>query len=177
MGVAQRIYAEALLGAAKENGRLDEVKEQFADFMGALENSPELRNVLRNPQIETEVKKEVLEMVLAEAEETFRNFVGVTADKHRVGEIEEIYAEWQRLLANEERVLAVELTTAIDLSDEEAAEIVKQIEKAAGRRVEAKRSVDPELIGGLVLQAGSMRVDGSVRGRLDQLREELLTEA
>ena len=72
-------------------------------------------------------------------------------------------------------MLTVDLTTAIELSDEEAREIVKRIEEAAGRRVEATRSVDADLIGGLVLQAGSRRVDGSVRGRLNQLREELST--
>ena len=85
-----------------------------------------------------------------------------------------MHEEWERLLAEEERVLAVELTTAVELSDDEAREIVERIQEAAGRRVEASRSVDAELIGGLVLQAGSRRVDASVRGRLNQLREELL---
>ncbi len=83
----------------------------------------------------------------------------------------------ERLLAARERVLEVELTTAVELSDGEAQEIVRRIEEAAGRRVEATRSVDPDLIGGLVLQAGSRRVDASVRGRLNQLREELLVRS
>jgi F-type H+-transporting ATPase subunit delta len=78
-------------------------------------------------------------------------------------------------VAIEERVLRVELTTAQQLSDAEASEILAQIERVSGRRVEATRSVDPGLIGGLVLQAGSVRVDASVRGRLDRLREELVT--
>ena len=99
------------------------------------------------------------------------------AEKDRIGELDEIYREWERLLAAEERVLEVELTTAVELSDVEAAEIVRKIEQAAGRRVEATRRVDPDLIGGLVLQAGSLRVDGSVRGRLEGLRQELLARA
>ena len=70
-------------------------------------------------------------------------------------------------------MLELELTTAVELSDEEAGRVVDQIEQASGRRVEATRSVDPDLIGGIVIQAGSQRLDASVRGRLEQLRQEL----
>ena len=85
-----------------------------------------------------------------------------------------IALEFDRLLAAEERRLDVELTTAYDLSDDEASGILQQIEKASGRKVEASRKVDPNLIGGFVLQAGSMRVDASVRGRIERLRHELV---
>ena len=71
--------------------------------------------------------------------------------------------------------MAVELTTAFELSDDEAASIVAQIEQSSGRTVEATRKVDPELVGGMILQAGSLRVDASVRGRLERLRHELAT--
>jgi F-type H+-transporting ATPase subunit delta len=103
--------------------------------------------------------------VLEGADASFRNFVLLVAEKGRIDELPEIHEEWERLLAAEERILSVELTTAVELTDEEAAEIVQRIEEAAGRRVEATRKVEPDLIGGLVLRAGSMRVDGSVRGR------------
>ena len=115
--------------------------------------------------------------MLGDADEIFRSFVRLVAEKGRIGELEEIYREWERLLAAEERVLALELTTAVELSDEDAAQIVRKIEEAAGRTVEATRRVDPDLIGGLVLQAGSLRLDGSVRGRLEGLRHELLARA
>jgi F-type H+-transporting ATPase subunit delta len=68
----------------------------------------------------------------------------------------------------------VELTTARELTDSEAEAILKQIEEAAGRKVEATRNVDPDLVGGIVLQAGTLRVDASVRGRLERLRHELV---
>lgn len=174
MAVAHRIYAEALLEAAAESGRRDRVREEFDAFAAALQESDELAELLRNPQIDPDSKRAALEAALADADETFLNLLRLLVEKNRIGEVEEIYEEWQRLLAAEEHVLAVELTTAVELSDEEAAEIVGKIETAAGRRVEATRHVDPDLIGGLVLQAGSLRVDGSVRGRLDSLREELL---
>ena len=174
MGVAHRIYAEALLEAAKDAKALDRVRDEFSTFVGAIESSEDLAALLRNPQIEPAAKRDALGDVLTGATETFRNFVMLVAEKGRSGELDEIYAEWERLLAAEERVIALELTTAVELSDKEAEAIVKQIEDATGRKVEATRSVDPDLIGGLVVQAGSLRLDGSVRGRLNSLREELL---
>jgi F-type H+-transporting ATPase subunit delta len=99
------------------------------------------------------------------------------AEKGRIGEIEEIAREFDRLIAAQERRVKVELTTAYELSDEDALEIVRQIEQSTGRTVEATRSVDPSLIGGLVLQADTLRVDASVRGRLERLRQDLVTRS
>ena len=177
MAVAHRIYAEALLDAAQDGDHLGAARADFAEFVAAADENPELRNLLRNPRIDMRAKGDVLASVLGDSDAVFRRFVGVLVQKNRIGEIEAIHEEWERLLAARERVLEVELTTAVELSDEEAQGIVTKIEEAAGRRVEAMRSVDPDLIGGLVLQAGSRRVDASVRGRLNQLREELLVRS
>jgi F-type H+-transporting ATPase subunit delta len=135
---------------------------------------PELRLVLRNPQIDARAKADVLKELLGDADDLVRNFLLLTAEKGRIGDIEEIARELDRLVAREERRLAVELTTAYELSDEEANDLIRQIEQASGRTVEATRHVDPTLIGGLVLQAGSLRLDASVRGRLNRLRRELV---
>jgi F-type H+-transporting ATPase subunit delta len=175
LAVAHRVYAEALLGAAKEKDRVDPVRQDFGEFAAALEESEELRRFLANPQLESRTKRAVLEDLLGESDKLFLNFLRLLAEKGRIGEVAQVYEEWTRLLAQEERVLELELTTAIDLSDEEAERVVKQIEEASGRRVVASRTVDPDLIGGLVVQAGSLRLDASVRGRLEQLREELTT--
>ena len=174
MAIAHRIYAEALLQAAKDKGRVERVRQEFGDLAGAVSESDELAELLRNPQLDPAAKGAALEAVLVGADEIFRNFLRLVAEKNRIGELVEIHEEWERLLAAEERVLAVELTTAVELSDEAATELVRRIEQAAGRRVEATRHVDPDLIGGLVLQAGSVRLDGSVRGRLESLRRDLL---
>jgi F-type H+-transporting ATPase subunit delta len=177
VAVAHRVYAEALLAAAKEADAVARVREDLSDFVAAVEQSDELSDFLRNPQIEPGVKRRALESLLEGADERFLNFARLLAEKSRIGEIAAISREFERLLAEEERVLELELTTAVELSDEEAEKIVSEIEKAAGRKVDAARAVDPSLIGGLVLQAGSVRLDASVRGRLDQLREELTTRS
>jgi F-type H+-transporting ATPase subunit delta len=164
-----------LFQAAKEHDRLADVREQLGDLVAAEEEVPELRAVLRDPQLDPRAKADLLEEVLGEADELLRNFVRLVIEKGRAGELVEIHRELERLARAEERRLSVELTTAYELSDEEAAGILRQIEQASGRKVDATRTVDASLIGGLVLQAGSLRVDASVRGRLNRLRRELVS--
>jgi F-type H+-transporting ATPase subunit delta len=175
MAVVHRVYAQALLEAAQEKKRLDAVRKQFDEFAAALAGSDELRRFLRNPQVELLTKQTALDELLTGSDVLFLNFVRLLADKGRIAEVEQVYEEWTRLLAQQERILELELQTAVELSDKEAANVVGQIEKASGRKVEATQRVDPDLIGGLVLQAGSLRLDASVRGRLDRLRQELTT--
>jgi F-type H+-transporting ATPase subunit delta len=129
---------------------------------------------LRNPQLEPKTKVALLDELLGGADVLIRNFLRLTAEKGRIGQIEDIAREFDRLMAREERRLNVELTTARDLSEDEVRELLQQIEAASGRKVEATRKVDSSLIGGFVLQAGSMRVDASVRGRLEGLRRDLV---
>ena len=167
------MYARALYEAAKEKNRLDAVREELGDFVEAQRQVPELRELLRNPQLDHRLKASALEELLGGEEELVRNFLLLLAEKNRAGEIEEIAREFERLVAEEEGILDVELTTAVELSDEEARDVIEQIEKASGRKVEATRNVDPDLIGGLVLQVGSLRLDASVRGRLNRLRRDL----
>ena len=177
MAVAYRIYARALFDAAKDRDRLASVREDLGDFVAAVEEVPELRSLLRDPVLDPKEKAAALDSILGGVDELVRNFLLLVAEKNRTAQIEEIANEFDRLVAAEERRLEVELTTAFELSDKEAKSIVAQIEKASGRQVDATRSVDPDLIGGLILQAGSMRVDASVRGRLNRLRQDLATRS
>jgi F-type H+-transporting ATPase subunit delta len=175
MAVAQRMYARALFQAAREEGRLDQVAADLAELARALDEVPELRAVLRNPQIDPLEKAGLLDQLTTGGDELVRNFVRLVSEKGRAGELAEMSAELEVLVAREQNRLALELTTAYELSDDEARSIIDKIQQASGRSVEATRSVDPGLIGGIVLQVGSFRVDGSVRGRLERLRQELAT--
>jgi len=177
MAVAARIYARALFEAAKEADRLRVVREELADFVAARRDVPELSALLENPQLDPRAKVAALEELLGDADELVRNFLLLVVEKGRAAQLEEIGRELDQLAAAEEGRLEVELTTAFELSDEEAEGIVAQIEQASGRAVEATRKVNPDLIGGIVLQAGSLRVDASVRGRLERLRHELVTRS
>ena len=177
MPVAERMYARALLDAALERGRVEPVRQELADFVESVREVPELRALLENPQLDPRAKVAALEQLLADADEFVRNFVLLVAERGRGTELEEIHRQFERLVAAQAGQLNVELTTAFELTDEEAEGIVEQIRQASGRPVQATRSVDPQLIGGIVLQAGSLRVDASVRGRLNRLRQDLLARA
>jgi F-type H+-transporting ATPase subunit delta len=175
VAVAERLYARALFEAAEERGRVDAVHRDLGAFADAVEESPELAAFLSNPQVESAAKVGVLGELSEGSDDLVHNFLRLIAGKGRAGQIPGIRDEFQALVDRAQGRVAVELTTAFELSDEEAASIVGQIEQASGRTVEATRRVDPELIGGMILQAGSQRVDASVRGRLERLRHELAT--
>jgi F-type H+-transporting ATPase subunit delta len=174
MSVVDRVYARALFEAAQEKGRLEAVREQLEQVVTAAAEVPELRELLRNPQLDPRARAAALEEVLAGGDQLLRNFLLVLVDKGRIGELEVIAEEFERLVAEQEGVLSAELTTAVELSDDDERRLLQQIETASGRKVEATRHVDPGLIGGIVLQVGSHRLDASVRGRLDRLRRSLV---
>ena len=175
MAVAERLYAKALFEAAEDSGRVDAVQRDLGEFADAVEASPELSAFLANPQVDPAAKVGVLGELSEGSDELVHNFLRLIASKGRAGQIPGIRDEFQALVDRAQGRVAVELTTAFELSDDEAASIVSQIEQSSGRKVEATRKVDPELVGGMILQAGSLRVDASVRGRLQRLRHELAT--
>ena len=175
MSVSDRVYASALFDAALEENKLEPVREQLRQVVEAEGEVPELRELLRNPQLDQRARAAALEDVLTGSDELLGNFLLVLVDKGRTGQLEEIAREFERLVAEHEGIVHAELTTAVELSDEEARDLLARIEDSTGRKVEATRSVDPDLIGGIVLQIGSHRLDASVRGRLDRLRRELTT--
>jgi F-type H+-transporting ATPase subunit delta len=173
LAVAQRTYASALFQAAKERGSLEIARDQLREFVDAVDAVPELRELLLNPQLDSADKVDALRAILADADELVRNFLLLVAEKGRAAELEEIAREFEALVAAEEGVLDVELTTAVELSEDDARKLLDRIEQVSGRRLRATREVDPGLIGGFVLRAGSHRADASVRGRLERLRREL----
>jgi len=175
MAAAHRMYARALYEAAHAEDRVDTVRADLAELAAAMEATPELEAFLANPQLDPAAKASVLEEVTTGADPIVRNFVRLVASKGRAGQLRAIAEEFEAIVDEEQGRLTVELTTAYELDDDEAKSIVATIEQASGRTVEATRAVDPDLIGGMILQAGSFRVDASVRGRLDRLRRELVT--
>jgi F-type H+-transporting ATPase subunit delta len=151
------------------------VHSQLRELRDAIDGAEDLGALLENPEVDTLVKSRVLAQVADGFDELVVNFVRLVAEKGRASELGEITDELDSLVAAEEQILDVELTTAHELSDEEFGRILGRIEQQSGRKVQATRQVDPDLIGGIVLQAGSMRLDASVRGRLERLRHELAT--
>ena len=174
MGLVERKYAQALYEAALDKGRMAEVQSSLADFLEAERAVPELASVLASPMLDSVTKGALLGDLLAGSEPMVSNFLRLLAEKERISLLEEIAREFEALVAAGEKRLRVTVTTAQQLSDEEASSLVAKIEAVTGRPVEARRRVDPSLIGGLVVQAGSLRMDTSIRGRIENLRKELV---
>jgi F-type H+-transporting ATPase subunit delta len=149
------------------------VHAQLQELRGAVAQSDDLRALLENPEVDSRVKGDVLAQIAQGGDEEVVNFLRLIAEKGRAGELTEIVDELDVLVAEQERILDVEITTAMELSAESFQRLTQRIADASGREVQATRKVDPDLIGGIVLQAGSMRLDASVRGRLERLRHDL----
>ncbi len=173
MAVAERIYANALFEAAKEKGTLDVARAELQEFLQAVNQVSELRALLHNPEIDTRGRTDALREILADADPLVRNFLLLITEKGRAHELAGMVEEFETLVSREEGVLDVELTTAVELSEEESRRILDRIEGVSERKLRATRKVDPGLIGGFVLQAGSHRVDASVRARIERLRRQL----
>ena len=179
-----RIYAPgAFRRRARTQGALAAVRDELDDFVETLKTCPSSTPCCATRSSTRAPRRRLLEDLLGRRDELVRNFLLLVVEKGRARRDRRTSrasssASWRR----EQGILDVELTTAFELDRRRGSSIVGQIQQASGRKVEATRSVDPDLIGGLVLQAGSMRVDASVRGRLNvsarnsPLRPTRLTE-
>lgn len=168
-----RVYADALFEVAKEDGSLDEVREQLGEFADALDRSRDLQVFLFSPYFSSTEKRDGIASVVAGANEALRNFLELLAEKHRMPAIFRIRRQFDELWAEERKRLEVRLTSAVELDEKVVRSLGEQIEEQTGRRVDLTSEVDDEIIGGLVLRVGNMVLDASLRAKLERLRKEV----
>jgi F-type H+-transporting ATPase subunit delta len=166
-------YAEALYEAAVDGDAVEQVVADVDAFTAAVEESAELRMLLENPEIDSRAKKAVIAGITAGAHPLFANFLQVLVERGRIAEYLEIAAAFRERVARASGRVEVEAVTAIPLPDDLKARIVERLEAKTNATVELTASVDPDVVGGLVLNVGEVVVDGSVRHRIDELRREL----
>jgi ATP synthase F1 delta subunit len=166
-------YAEALFEAATDSGAVDTVAGEVAEFAEAVQESADLRQFLDNPEVDARAKKEALKQLTSSASPITGNFLQVLVDRGRISEFPEIARAFAERVSAEEGRLEVEAVTAVPLPEDLRARIVEDISRKTGRSVDLTESVDPEIVGGLVLRIGGSVVDGSVRHRIDELRAAL----
>ena len=168
-----QVYARALMEVALEQGKLDVVRDQLAEFADALAANRQLAIFFFSPYFSTEEKKNGLARVVRDADPTLLNFINVLIENHRMPVIFRIREEYQRLWEQENRMLPVEITSAVELDPKTAKSLGQAIGERTGRRVELAARVDPEIIGGIVLRVGNSILDASIRNRLEQLRRQV----
>lgn len=170
-----RALADVLL-EAHQNPK--EAQQQLADFAAAWHESRELREFFLDPSFPAEQKVELLDKLNGRLRmsQPVRNFVAILIRNGRVGGFDDVAAEFRREVNRRLGISEAKVTSARALDDQERRELEAGIAKLTGGQVEAQYAVDSSLIGGVIVQAGSTVYDGSVRGRLDQLRQELTAD-
>jgi F-type H+-transporting ATPase subunit delta len=167
------VYGRALFEVAKEHDVLDRVHDELGEFADALSEDRTLQVFLFSPYFSSEEKRDGVSKIVSDADEHFVNFLELLAERHRMPALFRIKREFDSMWADENKLLPVTVTSAIELDEGLADDIGKRIEDQTGRTVELSSNVDPEVLGGLKVQVGNMVLDGTVRNRLERLRKQV----
>ncbi len=168
-----QVYSRALFEAAQEQDKLDVVRDQVGDFADAIDTNRDLAVFFFSPYFSTEEKKEGLGRVLDGADETVRNFLELLVEKHRMPAIHRIRRAYDSLWEEENKLLPVEVTSAIELDQETVQNIGDKIGERTGRKVQLESKVDPDILGGIVVRVGDRILDASIANRLESLRKQV----
>ena len=167
------VYAHALYEAARDAQREERVGRDLRDVVRALVENPLLVRVLFNPSVPPTAKQNVLRRLAAEGDPLVQSTLLVLLDHGRLGLLPDLERSYAERYQEEHDEIAVQLTTAVPIDDEQAEDLRRRIEQSTGKKVAMRRVVDPAVLGGIVLRVGDLLVDASVRRRLESLRVSL----
>jgi len=168
------VYARSLFEVAKERDMLDVVREQLGEFADALAETRALQVFFFSPYFSTPEKKDGLERAVTDADPAVMNFLKLLIEKHRMPAIFRIRARYDALWEQENRLLPVQITSAVQLDEAIVKQLGDRIAEQTGRNVELSSSVEPDILGGIVVRVGNSILDASVRNRLEQLRKQVV---
>lgn len=172
-------YANAFADVIAD-ARLDAtaVDQQFADFLATWDESAELRAFFSNPSVSAVQKVEILDKLNVELRMKIqlRNLLAVLIGNDRIASVAEVAAAWRRIEQERAGIRPAEITTARELDKAERDDLVAEVAKLAGGKIDASFKLDKEILGGTVVRIGSTVYDGSIKGRLERLREVLTAD-
>ena len=168
-----QVYARSLFEVAQEQEKLDEVRDQIGQFADALDESRDLQTFFFSPYFSTEEKKKGLDTAVEGADETVTNFLALLIENHRMPALMRIRRELDALWRDVNQLLPVQITSAVELDGAVTRQIGDEIGRQTGRKVELTSTVDPDVLGGLVVRVGNSILDASVRTRLERLRKQV----
>jgi F-type H+-transporting ATPase subunit delta len=171
-------YANALADIAMAQGTANTATQQLLGFGALYAESAELRNFLASPAVNKEAKHRVIEKLLARVggSKIVRNFLFVVVDHQRSHVLPETIAAFQEVIRERQGITEAQISSAVELNAAQKKEMASTLERLTGKRVEAKFSLEPELLGGAVVRVGDTVYDGSLRSRLNELRARLAAE-
>jgi F-type H+-transporting ATPase subunit delta len=168
------VYARSLFEAALDQDKLDEVREQLGQFADALDADRELQVFFFSPYFSTQEKKDGLHRAVDGAEKIFMNFLELMLENHRMPAIFRIRRGYDRSWEQHNRLLPVSVTSAVDLDEQTVRNIGDRIAEQTGRRIELSATVEPDILGGIVVRVGNQVLDASIRNRLETLRKQVV---
>jgi F-type H+-transporting ATPase subunit delta len=173
--VARR-YSAALADVVLKSGETDSVRTELADWASLLAANPDLSNVFSNPAISHANKEKVLDQLIAKAKpsRSTANFLKVLLQNGRLADLPEINTRFDSVLEERRGIVSAEITSARDLPPAERAEFEANLARLTGKQVKVDYKIDQEIIGGVVTRIGSTVYDGSVKTKLENLREQLV---
>jgi F-type H+-transporting ATPase subunit delta len=167
------VYARSLFEVAKEQGKLDQVREQLGEFADALDQNRELQVFFFSPYFSTQEKKDGLKKAISGTDEIFDNFLELLIEKHRMPAVFRVRRELDAMWQRENKLLPVEVTSAIELDKGTVKQIGDRIGEQTGQKIELSAKVEPDILGGIVVRVGNSIIDASIRARLEQLRKQV----
>jgi F-type H+-transporting ATPase subunit delta len=168
-----QVYARSLFEVARDQDKLDDVREQLGEFADAVEADRGLTTFFFSPYFSTEEKKDGLHKSVEGAEPILMNFLELLLEKHRMPAIYRIRREYDGLWREEHKLLPVQVTSAVALDEEVVKSLGDRISEQTGRQVDLTAKVEPDILGGIVLRVGNSILDASIRNRLEQLRRQV----
>jgi F-type H+-transporting ATPase subunit delta len=168
-----QVYSRALFEVASERDSLDEIHDQLGAFAKAVDENRQLQQFFFSPYFSATEKKEGLHRAVQGANPAFVNFLEALIERHRMPAIFRIRAEFESLWDEARKLLPVRITSAVTLDGDTVKSLGERIGKQVDRHVEVSTAVDPDILGGVVLQVGNVILDASIRNRLEQLRKQV----
>ena len=168
-----QVYARSLFEVAEEHDKLDEVRDQIGQFADALGESRDLQTFFFSPYFSTEEKKKGLASALEGADPVVENFLALLIENHRMPVLFRVRREFDQMWREVNKLLPVQITSAVELDKAVTQQIGDEIGRQTGRTVELTSTVDPDVLGGLVVRVGNSILDASIRTRLERLRKQV----
>jgi F-type H+-transporting ATPase subunit delta len=168
-----QVYARSLFEVAEERAILDPIKEQLGQFADVLAGNRQLAVFFFSPYFSTQEKKDGLHRAIDGAEPIFMNFLESLVERHRMPAVFRIRTEYERMWDKQNKRLPVTITSAIELDETTIKSIGDRIGEQTGDKIELTSTVDPDILGGIVLRVGNFILDASIRNRLNQLRKQV----
>jgi F-type H+-transporting ATPase subunit delta len=172
-----QVYARSLFEVAEDAGKLDDVREQLGEVADVLQGDRDLQVFFFSPYFSTQEKAEGLEKAVTGAEPIVLNFLKLLIEKHRMPALFRIRRVYDSLWEDYNKLLPVQITSAVELDENIVKHIGDQISEQTGRTVELSATVEPGILGGIVVRVGNQVLDASIRRRLELLRKQIARAA